>query len=385
MMNRRDFVKMCALLGLSLPFQAACGGAGLDAGNIDKVLIIGAGAGGMAAGYLLQQQGIDFQILEASSTYGGRMKQTTNFADFPIPLGAEWIHVEADILQEIVNDESVDVAIETTQYDFDVDYALYEGEELSLDEIFTIDSKFINSTWFDFFERYIVPSIADRITYNAVVREVDYSAETIQVRTQNETFSADRVIINVPVKLLQNGAVIFTPPLPQDKQNAIDNVTVWDGCKAFIQFTEKFWPAAVAFEIAPETAGQKLYYDASYGQNTNQHVLGLFAVGTGTLPYVNLSDDELIAYILNELDELSGGQATPNYVKYVFQNWNAEPYANGAYIYDHEDWRRVHTLGESVAGRLFFAGSAYTDGEDWSSVHTAASSARRAIDEMLGG
>ena len=111
--------------------------------------------------------------------------------------------------------------------------------------------------------------------------------------------------------------------------------------------------------------------------------MGLFAVGTGTRPYVELSDDELIEYMLNELDELFDGQASPNYVKHIFQNWNAEPYANGAYAIDNEDSEVVRRLGESVDDRLFFAGDAYTDGEDWSSVHTAARSARRAVKEIL--
>ncbi len=57
----------------------------------EKVVIIGAGAGGLSVGYLLQQQGIDFEILEASSIYGGRMRINTGFADFPIPLGAELV------------------------------------------------------------------------------------------------------------------------------------------------------------------------------------------------------------------------------------------------------------------------------------------------------
>ena len=378
---------MCGILGLSLPLSGAmvaCDEADTETGDSGNIIIIGAGAGGLTAGYLLQQQGIEFQILEASSVYGGRMKRTTKFANFPIPLGAEWIHVEPDILQEIVNDDSVDVDVETTMYDPSVDYALYEGERYTMREIgFHADSKFINATWFDFFEQYIVPSVADRITYNAVVERVDYSAETIQVATQDAVFSAERVIITAPVKMLQNGAITFTPTLPDAKQNAINSVTVWDGCKAFIEFTKKFWPAAVAFEIIPETAGQKLYYDASYGQETTQQILGLFAVGTGTIPYVELNDDELIAYMLNELDELFDGQASPNYVKHIFQNWNAEPYANGAYIVDHENWQRVRTLGKSVDDRLFFAGTAYTDGEDWSSVHTAARSASRAVEEIL--
>ena len=38
-----------------------------------KVLIIGAGAAGLAAGHALAQRGIDFQILEASDRIGGRL------------------------------------------------------------------------------------------------------------------------------------------------------------------------------------------------------------------------------------------------------------------------------------------------------------------------
>lgn len=314
------------------------------------------------------------------------MKRTTDFAEFPIPLGAEWIHVEPEILQEIVNDDSVGIDIATVKYDYDVDYALYEGERYTMRDIgFQVESKFINATWFDFFDRYIVPSVAEQIAFYEIVEAIDYSAETIRVTTQNDVYSADSIIITVPVKLLQNGAIAFNPALPDAKQNAIDSVTVWDGCKAFIEFTDKFYPAAVAFEIIPETAGQKLYYDAAYGQNTSQHILGLFAVGTGTEPYVSLSDDDLIAYMLGELDELFDGQASTNYVKHTFQNWNAEPFANGAYVVSHESWRRVRTLGKSVDSRLFFAGTSYTTGEDWSSVHTAARSARRAVEEILLG
>ena len=229
-----------------------------------------------------------------------------------------------------------------------------------------------------------MPSVATNIKYNKIVESIDYSGPQIIIKTANEEFTADRVIVSVPVKILQNGAIDFIPTLPNDKTEAINNVTVWDGCKAFIEFSEKFYPTFVAFDIQPEEAGQKLYYDAAYGQNTNQNILGLFAVGTGTLPYVQLSETELINFILEELDGIFNGQASINYVKHIFQNWNEEPFANGAYIYDNENWQRVRTLGESVEGKLYFAGDAYTDGNDWSSVHAAARSAIRAVEELVG-
>ena len=387
-MTRQEFIKMCSLLGISIPLQpvlASC--TSNDSNSITdfngKVLIIGAGAAGLTAGYLLNQKGIEFQILEASSVYGGRMKRTMDFADFPIPLGAEWLHVERGILNEIVNDSSTQLNVETTPYDPNSDYGLFEGQEVSMEDLgFDIDQKFINSSWFDFFEQYIVPSVQTKIVFNQVVQSIDYSGEKIVVNTVNEEFITDKIIVTTPIKLLQNDSISFTPQLPNRKLDAINNVTVWDGFKAFIEFSEKFYPAAVGFNIVPETAGQKLYYDASYGQNSDRHILGLFTVGSGTLPYRELSNIELIDYMLQELDEIFNNQASSNYIKYISQNWNNEPYAKGAYVYDQEDWRRVRTLGESVDDKLFFAGTAYTTGEDWSSVHTAARSAIRAVNEI---
>lgn len=388
-MTRKEFIKISGLLGIGLPLQVTLPSCSKEddtlPNDINKVIIIGAGAAGLSAAYLLNQQGIEVQVLEASSNYGGRMKRTLDFTDFPIPLGAEWLHIEKSIFEEIVNDASVQVDVNTRLYNPDVDYGLYDGEQVSLEYLgFEMDQKFINSTWFDFFEQYLMPSIGGQISFDKIIEAVDYSGEKVVVKTTNESFEADRVIITVPVKILQNGAINFIPELPEDKIEAINNVTVWDGCKAFIAFSEKFYPAFIEFEITPESAGQKLYYDAAYGQNTSQNILGLFAVGTATLPYVERSDAELKNYMLAELDEIFDGQASENYISHIFQNWNEEPFANGAYVYDNENWRRIRTLGESVANKLFFAGDAYTTGDDWGSVHAAARSAKRAVQELLG-
>ncbi|MEO1437378.1 MAG: FAD-dependent oxidoreductase [Bacteroidota bacterium] len=386
-MTRNEFIKMCGVLGIGMPLLSSISscdeGAPVDPSQ--KVIIIGAGAAGLSAAYLLNQQGIDFQILEASARYGGRIKHSTDFASFPIPLGGEWIHVERGILDEIINDPAIPANVQTTPYDPNVDFGLYNGSQISVEQVgFTIDQKFIGSSWLDFYEQYVVPSVLDKIAFNKVVQSIDYSGDQVQIRTGSETFTADRVIVTIPVKILQSGSVTFTPALPTSKMNAINDVTVWDGFKAFISFSEKFYPTFVAFDVIPETAGQKLYYDAAYGQNTTENVLGLFTVGTGTLPYRELSDSDLIDYMLAELDGIFNGQASANYIKHISQNWNEEPFAQGAYIVDHENWQRVRRLGQSVVNKIYFAGCAYTQGEDWSSVHTAARSAKRAVEELVG-
>jgi monoamine oxidase len=393
-MTRKEFIKLSSILGISIPMTTIMSSCSKDDNGMpnnpvipsqeEKVLIIGAGAAGMTAAYLLAQQGIDFQILEAAATFGGRTKTNTTFADFPISLGAEWLHVERGVLDEIVNDASITVDTETTFYDSNADYALYQGTQLSISDIgVENDQKFINSSWLDFFKQYVVPSIEDKMEFNKVVTAIDYSNDEIIVQTATQEYTANKVIVTIPVKLLQNQAIAFSPVLPTNKMQAINEVVVWDGCKAFIEFSEKFYPAYTLFDV-PLTQGDKAYYDAAYGQNTNQNILGLYAVGVGTLPYVQLSDAELISYLLDELDGIFNGQASATYVKHIFQNWNEEPFANGAFLNYNENSQRINTLSESVDNKLFFAGDAYTNGTDFSSVHSAARSAKAAVEELVG-
>ena len=398
-MNRKEFISLCGILGISLPFTSviqACSDNDDDQSPIninDKILIIGAGPAGMSAGYLLEQQGVDFQILEALPTYGGRIKHTRNFTDFPISLGGEWIHVANSILPEIVNDSSISIATQTQAYDLQNDSSGYfNGTFLELDALGNhfgndfSDLKFVGSSWLDFFETYVLPSIESKITYNMPVTAIDYSADEITVTASGgQTFTANRVIIAVPVKILQNGMINFIPSLPSNKQQAISNINVWSGFKAFFKFTTKFYPTYLSFPNSETPQGQLQYYDAAYAQNTSDNILGLFSTGQPAEVYQSLSGDAQRDYILNELDTVFGSNiASSNYIEHIVQSWNAETYANGAYITAYEDSGLVEILGRSVNNKLYFAGDAYTTGDDWSSVHTAVRSAKRAIEELVG-
>ena len=69
-MTRKEFMKMSSLLGIGLPLSTtlrSCNSDDALSNQIEKVIIIGAGAGGLTAGHLLSQRGINFEILEASS------------------------------------------------------------------------------------------------------------------------------------------------------------------------------------------------------------------------------------------------------------------------------------------------------------------------------
>jgi monoamine oxidase len=67
-----------------------------------RVVVIGAGAAGLYAGWTLQDEGASVTILEASAVHGGRLRVLEGFADFPIELGAEEVHGERSILHTLL-------------------------------------------------------------------------------------------------------------------------------------------------------------------------------------------------------------------------------------------------------------------------------------------
>lgn len=364
-MTRKDFIKICGLLGVGLPAYTslACTKENVSPSFKGKVLIIGAGAGGLSTGYLLKQLGIHFEIIEASNSYGGRMKINTHFADFPIPLGAEWLETEPDIFREIVNDNKIQLDIKTIADD--------------------PDRKFVDYSWYQFFEDYIVPSISSHISFNTVVRSIDYTGSEVVLETSNGPRTADKVVVAVPLKMLQENTLLFQPELPNNKLEAIRDTVIWSGFKAFFEFSSPFYEEEYVFPVSPKTAGEKIYYNAAFGQNTSRNILGLFVVGSPAQDYISRSEEELKNFILAELDHLYSQQASANYLNHITQNWNEEPFIRAGYMSDHADWRTVRILGQAVADKIFFAGGAFTDGEDWVSVHAAARSAKMAVDELI--
>lgn len=345
------------------------------------VIVVGAGAAGMSAAHHLVQRGVDVQVLEASSVHGGRLRRHTDLADFPLALGAEWLHDDAEVLDEVF-DRPVDV--ELVGYGPDDRQLHFDGtaREQPLEGG---DLRFVRSSWLDLFDRYILPDIADRVRFDTEVVGIEDTGEQVVVTdSRGDTATAEAVIVTVPVTVLRRRSITFTPDLDAERWKAIDKVRIWGGVKAFIGFEQRFYPTFLTFPDSDTKAGQRLYFDAAHGHGSADHVLGLFAVGEPAKPYQGLDHDALGEHILGELDRVFAGAASPRYRWHISQDWNTEEHIGQAYVADHAKWRRVRRLGEPASDRVLFAGDAYTDGHNWSEVHVAARSGRDAARWLLG-
>ncbi|MCS7073711.1 MAG: FAD-dependent oxidoreductase [Bacteroidia bacterium] len=120
-MDIRNFLKQLTLLsigGLLIPstFLSACRKETLfeDINYDGKVIIIGAGAAGLYAAYILKSKGIDFQLLEASANYGGRLGKLTGFANFPIDTGAQWLHGKNNIVGDLITKSNTKITLDNS-------------------------------------------------------------------------------------------------------------------------------------------------------------------------------------------------------------------------------------------------------------------------------
>ncbi len=345
------------------------------------VIVVGAGAAGMAAAHHLVQAGVDVQILEASAVHGGRLRCHSDLVDFPLALGAEWLHADATALEEVF-DRPVDVDL--VGYGPD-DRQLHFDGAAHEEPLEGGDLRFIRSSWLELFDRYVLPDIAEHVRFDTEVVGIEETGDRVLVTdSRGGTATADAVIVTVPVTVLRRRGISFTPDLDPERWKAIDKIAIWGGMKAFIGFGERFYPTFLTFPDSDTKAGQRLYFDAAHGHGSADHVLGLFAVGAPAEPYRGLDHDGLRDHILAELDRVFAGAASPRYRWHISQDWNTEAHIGQAYVADHAKWRRVRRLGEPASDRVLFAGDAYTDGHNWSEVHVAARSGRDAARWLLG-
>ncbi len=375
-MTRKEFIEKSLMMGIGLPFLSSallhsCSKEDsifpqFQTNFSGKVIIVGAGAAGLAAGYLLKRYGVDFEIVEAAPVYGGRLKKASNFADFPIDIGAEWIHTDPKILADILNNPNSNAQIDILVYNPQTIQSWKNGRLRTHNYIsnFYSEWKFKNSTWFDFFEQFIVPEISNHIVLNQPITEINYAGDKVVLTTNsNETFEADKVLITTPIKTLQQEQITFSPALPTEKKEAIASIFMGDGIKIFVEFKEKFYPDMLAFGniLQALSEEEKFVYDAAFRKNSNKHILGLFAINEKARAYTQLnSEQEMINQFIAELDEIFDGKASANYLSHIIQNWSQEPYIQGAYSYSFEGNQRkiVETINTPLMDKIYFAGEA---------------------------
>lgn len=333
-----------------------------------KVIILGAGGSGLAAAKVLERNNIDYLILEATDRYGGRLKKDTTLADFPIDLGAEWIHSHPKVLNVIKGKSGEEIDEEIIPYKLETGLK-WDGKELKPATQylkyfydFMPESKFKYSTWFDFLDQNLAKEVKHKIILNAAVNSLDYSQEKVILKTENgETYEADKVLVTVSIGVLKSKRITFSPPLNPKKEKAIESINFLPGFKVAMKFSEKFYPDLIQCETGYGLkGGEKSYYDIAFKKNAQTHVLGFLCTGKEVEKYYELgSEAAIIETLLEELDRMFEGKASKTYSgEYRLENWGQHEFTQGTWVVSpFEKASHIQAIAAPLDKRVYFAGS----------------------------
>lgn len=444
-MKRKDFLKKAgqfSIAGMLLPsiFLESCKkDPFFETSDFNgEVLVIGAGVAGLYAGLICQEQGIPFRILEASDEIGGRLGKLEGFADYPLDLGAQWLHGKNSILGDLINRSGTSISLDNSDQVFWFNGELVESIPQDVGAIFEMDDmpnvsfaehatqqglgteyqyivealagdqgadsnllsagmnaieeinwnagdndyKF-EATFFDLIQREIAVKVGAQVMRNTVVNKIDYSGTKVVVETNNLNYEADKVIVTVPLPVLQDGDIEFVPALTTEKTTAFGAMGMGAGMKVFLKFSNRFYDGNIVGGSVSAA-----YADESTGKSGNDNVLLAFVMGKQAEDLAALGSDAAIATaLIQELDQMYNGEASQSFESVYVKDWAAEPFVRGAYSYS-----TVETTVESrkvaaapVAGKLFFAGEAMNTNGHHQTVHGAVETGYRAVREILRG
>jgi monoamine oxidase len=329
-----------------------------------KVIIIGAGASGLAAAKVLEKNNIEYIVLEATNRFGGRLKKDTTLADFPIDIGAEWLHSAPITLNKLKGKHGEEIDEELIPYQLE-SKATWDGTEYKISPIwqnsfrynFLPESKFKNTTWYDFLKENIAKTVLYKIRYNSPVVSIDYTNNKVSVKTTDgTTYEADRVLVTVPIGILKSETISFIPEFSQERRDAIEKITFYPGFKVAMNFSEKFYPDAIECEV---NNGEKGFYDIAFGKETQDNILGFLCTGDEAQKYYNLnSNNEIIDSLLSELDYIFDGKASSSYTgKYILENWGEYEFTLGTWTQAFQEKKsNLKILNQSLDNKIYFAG-----------------------------
>lgn len=332
-----------------------------------KVIIVGAGAAGLAAAKVLEQNNIDYVILEATNRYGGRLKKDTTLADFPIDIGAEWLHSAPITLNKLKGKRGDKIDEALTPYHLDKT-ASWDGKEYKIDPhwqnnfmySFLPESKFKETTWYDFVDENIAKTVKHKIQFNSPVTEIDYSENVITVNTKNgNKYEANRILVTVSVGVLQSNTISFIPEMKEEKKQAINSITFHPGFKIALKFSEKFYPDAITCNVEN---GEKGFYDIAFKKDVHTNIMGFLCTGNEAEKYYNLESEQvIISSLIQELDQMFDGKATAAYTgDYILENWGQHKFTRGTWTQAFQEKKsHLKVLNQPLENKVYFAGEIY--------------------------
>lgn len=194
---------------------------------------------------------------------------------------------------------------------------------------------------------------------NSVVKQINWHSSKIEIITEDKTFYCDAVLITVPLGVLKENTISFSPPLPDYKKSCINNLGMGLLNITAIKFSEVFWPKNNPAFLFTQFDSPSISIFLNFYYFIQQPVLVGYSGGETARQLEQRTDKQMIGKVIDNLKKVFGNKVTAP-ESYINTRWSMDIFCRGSYSYiptggSGEDYE---TLAKSISNRLFFAGEA---------------------------
>jgi monoamine oxidase len=423
--------------------------------NYFDVIVIGAGAAGLMAAWELAQTGKRTAIIEARNRVGGRTHTIPdNNFDLPVELGAEFVHGNLELTQMLLKkagadqykvsgdiwqneDDSLD-----EQSDFIEDYSALNKKFKELREDISVADfikDFLTGNEFEearftlknYVEGYYAADTHKASTFalrdelnnsddeqyrieggyiklvnylhqqcerrevqfylSHPVKEIKWKSGDVELICAQKSFHAKKVLITVPIGVLQSETIRFSPAIPETI-TAAKKLGFGPVIKTLLQFDEAFWKNK---EFTQGKDLDKLSFIFSKAiiptwwtyHPKNVAMLTGWSGGPHAEKIKDFSNQEILLNVLQSLSEIFSIDKTLLQQKlkgWHIANWVNDPYSCGGYSYDVVNGSKFkQIIKQPIENTIFFAGEGLIDGPEIGTVEAALKSGRDTAHRMI--
>ncbi|MBL8568066.1 MAG: FAD-dependent oxidoreductase [Phreatobacter sp.] len=435
-MNRRNLLAASMLAAGAADVRAQRAGSGPS--EVD-VVVIGAGAAGIAAARKVAAAGRSVVVLEAKDRPGGRCVTDTMTFGMPMDLGAHWVHAPADnplvplaraagfglyddaARQRLVikgrnprEGEWEAFASALTRTQRAILEAGEAGREVALSEVVPGDLRdwrptidFLKGPWdsgkeigeiscVDYYNALETQDLFCRQGYGAIlaklaeglpirlataVTRVDWSGRGVNVETPAGTIRGRAAVVTASTAVLASGAIRFAPAIPRRQLDAIQALSCGAYEHLIVHLPDNPMDAKPdqAFVVKADTAATAKALARIGGSDWWYLDIG----GRFARDLAAAGPAAMKAFAAEFIGNEFGPHARRAMGDVHITSWTTDPFIRGAWsVAGPGATPQRLRLAEPVGQRILFAGEA-TDEGLWGTVGGAWASGERAADQAL--
>ena len=227
-------------------------------------------------------------------------------------------------------------------------------------------------------------SLVDNLFLNCTIRSVQQQTgcDTVKVTsTSDHVFHTKKVVVSVPLSILQSEDISFDPPLSPSKLQASKMLGFDNAVKLVLIFTERAWPEAVQNCICSDCLVPEMWYRQC--PETKLWVCTCFFTSVFADRVVALGKEKATNDALAQLFSMFNIINSDSFVTSEIYNWADIPSIRGGYSHPLPGITRQHVKDLAKAeGNVFFAGEATHTGACMT-CHAAMETGVRACSEVL--